>query len=80
MSYEAVMARRPEIMKKAVGIDYDDFETGNLKFDYERMMKETGYSLEEIIEIQGATGVGNTPLLELKNITEHARKYSPEGK
>lgn len=80
MSYEAVMARRPEIMKKAVGIDYDDFETGNLKFDYERMMKETGYSLEEIIEIQGATGVGNTPLLELKNITELARKYAPEGK
>ena len=80
MSYEAVMARRPEIMKDAIGIDYADFETGNLKFDYERMMKETGYSLEEIIEIQGATGVGNTPLLELKNITKLARKFAPEGK
>lgn len=80
MSYDAVMARRPEIMKKAVGIDYEDFETGNIKFDYERMMEEAGYSLEEIIEIQNSTGVGNTPLLELKNMTKLARGFAPEGK
>ncbi len=80
MSYDAVMARRPEIMKKAVGIDYQEFESGNIKFDYERMMKETGYTLQEIIEIQTATGVGNTPLLELKNLTKLARSFAPEGK
>lgn len=80
MSYEAVMARRPEIMKKAVGIDYDDFESGDIKFDFERMMKETGYTLQEIIDIQKSTGVGNTPLLELKNITALARSYAPKGK
>lgn len=80
MSYDAVMARRPEIMKKAVGIDYQEFESGNIKFDYERMMKETGYSLQEIIDIQKSTGVGNTPLLELKNMTKLARSFAPEGK
>ena len=66
MSYEAVMARRGEIMKKAIGIDYDVFESGSIAFDYERMMKETGYSLQEIEEIQKRTGVGNTPIIELK--------------
>lgn len=80
MSYEAVMARKPEIMKSSVGIDYADFESGSIAFDFERMMKETGYTLEEMIEIQREVGVGNTPILELKNITELARKYAPEGK
>lgn len=60
-SYAAVMARRPEIMKKAVGIDYSVFESGSIAFDYERMMKETGYTLEEMQEIQYSVGVGNTP-------------------
>ncbi|MFA5575973.1 MAG: 2-amino-4-oxopentanoate thiolase subunit OrtB [Tissierellaceae bacterium] len=80
MTYDAVMARRGEIMKEAVGIDYEIFESGSIAFDYERMMKETGYSLEEIEEIQGRTGVGNTPVLELKNLTRLARKFAPEGK
>lgn len=79
-SYEAVMARRSDIMKKAVGIDYSVFEFGNIAFDYEKMMRETGYSLEEMQKIQGETGVGNTPLLELKNLTALARKFAPEGK
>ncbi|NLK43087.1 MAG: PLP-dependent lyase/thiolase [Tissierellia bacterium] len=80
MSYEAVMARRGEIMKKAIGIDYDVFESGSISFDYERMMKETGYSLQEIEEIQKRTGVGNTPILELRNLTKLARKFAPKGK
>lgn len=80
MSYEAVMSRRQEIMKQAVGIDYEVFETGNIKFDYEKMMEETGYSLIEIMDIQASAGVGNTPLYELRNMTELARKISPQGK
>lgn len=80
MSYQGLMARRNEIMKKAIGIDYAVFESGSIAFDYERMMKETGYTLEEMREIQGATGVGNTPLLELKNLTALARKVAPVGK
>lgn len=79
-SYAAVMARRPEIMKKSVGIDYSTFESGSIAFDYEKMMRETGYSLEEIQQIQSATGVGNTPILELKNLTALARKLAPAGK
>lgn len=79
-SYQAVMARKPEIMKSAVGIDYSTFESGSIAFDYERMMKETGYTLEEMQKIQYSTGVGNTPVLELKNLTALARKFAPEGK
>lgn len=80
MSYEAVMSRRNEIMKRAVGIDYERFESQGIAFDYERMMRETGYTLEEMQSIQGETGVGNTPILELKNLTKLARRIAPEGK
>lgn len=79
-SYDAVLSRRTEIMKKAVGIDYNIFESGSLAFDFERMMRETGYSLQEIENIQEETGVGNTPLLELKNITKLSRLYAQPGK
>ena len=80
MSFEAVMARNTEIMKKAIGIDYEDFEYEGIGFDYEKMMRETGYDLQEIQKIQKETGVGNTPILELKNLTKLARKFAPEGK
>lgn len=79
-SYEAVMARKNEIMKKAVGLDYSVFESGSIAFDFEKMMHETGYTLEEVQKIQSETGVGNTPMLELRNITALARACAPEGK
>lgn len=79
-SYKAVMGRKNEIMKESVGIDYSEFEYGKTSFDYEKMMEKTGYSIEEIRKIQEETGVGNTPIYELKNLTEIARKYAPEGK
>lgn len=79
-SYEAVIARKPEIIKAATGIDYSVYESGGIAFDYEKMMRDVGYTLEKIIEIQRSTGVGNTPLLELKNLTALIRKISPEGK
>lgn len=77
--YYSVMARRGEIMKKSVGIDYTKFESGSIAFDYERMMRETGYSLEEIQKIQQDVHVGNTPIIELKNITALARKCAKPG-
>ncbi len=80
MSYSAVMGRRGEIMKRAVGIDFSVFEHDTIAFDYERMMRETGYTLQEMQKIQGETGVGNTPLLELKNLTALARRLSPKGR
>lgn len=79
MSYQAVMSRRNEIMKASVGIDYNTYEYGLLAFDYEKMMKEAGYSLEEIKQIQSANGVGNTPLKECKNITTLVRSVSKPG-
>jgi cysteine synthase len=78
--YGEVMGRKNEIMKKAVGIDYERFATGKIGFDYERMMSEVGYKLDEIIKIQSETAVGKTPFIELKNITKLARKLAPEGK
>lgn len=79
-SYEAVMARKNEIMRKAVGIDYSEFEYGELGFDYEKMMRQVAYSIEEMQKIQGDTKVGNTPLFELKNINRMIKKHAPKGK
>lgn len=80
MSYSGVMSRRPEIMKKAAGIDFSVFESGSIAFDYERMMREAGFTIEEIQKIQSEHGVGNTPIIELRNLTELARKCAPKGK
>jgi 2-amino-4-ketopentanoate thiolase beta subunit len=78
--YDSVMKRKNEIMLKSVGIDYSEYETGKLSFDYEKMMRNSGYSISDVMKIQEETGVGNTPLLELKNITTLARKVSKTGK
>jgi cysteine synthase len=78
-SYQAVMSRKQEIMKKAVGIDYSRFEIEGIAFDYEKMMHEVGYSLEEIKNIQQKTCVGETPLIELKNINRLIRQISGSG-
>lgn len=78
--YDSVMGRTQEVMKAALGIDYSQFESGSMAFDYEKMMRETGYSLEEMQKIQYGVNVGNTPILELKNLTALARACAPEGK
>ena len=78
--YASVMGRKAEIMLKSVGIDYSKFESGSIAFDYEKMMRETGYTLEEMQNIQYSVNVGNTPILELKNITALARACAPAGK
>ncbi|MEG0857202.1 MAG: 2-amino-4-oxopentanoate thiolase subunit OrtB [Terrisporobacter sp.] len=80
MSYEVVMGRKNEIMKNAIGLDYSSFEEGSIGFDYEKMMSETGYTLKEIESIQSQYAVGNTPIIELRNITNLARKCAPKGK
>lgn len=80
LSYQAVMARKNEIMKKSIGVDYSEFELTPLAFDYERMMQKAGYSLNEIRRIQTEMSVGNTPLIELRNITEIVRQTADPGK
>jgi cysteine synthase len=78
--YEELMERKNEIILKSIGIDYSKYETGKLSFDYEGLMKDVGYCLEEVKEIQKDVGVGNTPLIELKNLTKLARKISSTGR
>lgn len=78
--YDSVMSRKQEVMKAAIGIDYSQFESGSMAFDYEKMMRETGYTLEEMQKIQYSVNVGNTPILELKNLTALARACAAEGK
>jgi len=78
-SFSAVMARKAEIIRNAVGVDYKQFESGSIAFDYERMMASTGYTLEDVAEIQRGFAIGNTPLIELKNITALVRKLSKDG-
>jgi len=80
MSYAAVMARKNEIMKASMGMDYNDFIQSPIAFDYERMMRETGYSIEDVARIQAESKVGNTPLFELRNLTEAVRSFAGPGK
>jgi cysteine synthase len=80
LGYDEVMTRRPEIVRRSVGLDYGQYETGALSFDYERLLADTGYNLEAVRTIQARTAVGNTPVLELENLTELVRSVSQPGK
>ena len=79
-SYAAIMAQRADIMRASVGIDYDQYTTGVVAFDYERLMADTGYDMERALAVQQTTSVGNTPLVELGNITTLVRLISRPGK
>jgi cysteine synthase len=78
--YQAIMARRAMIVQRSVGLNYDDYATGALAFDYERLLAATGYDLTAACAIQARTAVGDTPLIELGNITSLARQVAPPGK
>lgn len=78
--YASVMARKNEIVKRAVGIDYREFERSPITFDYEALLSAPGYCLEDVQKIQAETGVGNTPLVELKNLSRLLRSTSAPGK
>jgi cysteine synthase len=78
-SYKAVTSRKNEIMRHALGIDYSRFEQSPIAFDYERMMSETGYSIDQVERIQSETGVGHTALLEMRRLTRLIRKTARPG-
>jgi len=78
-TYQNLMDRKNEIMKKSVGLDYSKYELEGIGFDFELMMNDQGYDIEKITKIQSENMVGNTPLVELKNISKYARKYSKPG-
>ena len=50
--YQSVMGRSNEIQKEALGLDYSNFETSPISFDYDALMKSTGYTLDELERIQ----------------------------
>lgn len=79
-SYEAILAERSEIMRASVGLDYDRYVTGALAFDYERLLADTGYDVDTARAVQSRTAVGNTPLVELHNITALVRTLASPGR
>jgi len=79
-SYAAVLARRNDIMKASLGMDYEAFATSPIAFDYPAMMAATGYDLERIAAIQRQTKVGETPLYELRRLTDAVRSIAEPGK
>ena len=79
-SYAAVLSRKNEIMKASLGIDFDTYVSSPVAFDYERMMAETGFSLDDVARIQSETKVGGTPLHELTRLTEAVRAFAEPGK
>ena len=78
--YSEVMSKKQEILLKATGIDYDEFEVSPISFDYERLMNSCDYSLQDVQKILLETGVGQTRLVELKNLTKLVRSIAPSGK
>lgn len=78
-SYHDVMARKRDIVLNSVGIDYGKYSRGRLAFDYEQMLADTGYGIEEVRSIQRQVAVGNTPLVEMKNLSAIARSLSEPG-
>ena len=42
LSYPTIMAQRGEIMRASIGIDYVEYATGVLAFDYERLLADAG--------------------------------------
>lgn len=77
--YIEVISRKNQIMKQSVSIDYSKFEYGAISFDYEALMKQVPYTVQQVSEIQRSHAVGNTPLIELRNLTKLARSLAPKG-
>jgi cysteine synthase len=79
--YAAVMARRGEIMRRSVGLDYETFEEpGGIAFDYEALATSAPYDFETVQRIQLDTKIGATPLWELPRLSALVRRDSPPGK
>jgi cysteine synthase len=79
LGYEEIMAIKGEIVRDAIGLDYERYATGALAFDYEQLLADTGYDVDTARAVQQRTAVGNTPLIELHNITQLARSVAKPG-
>lgn len=79
-NYEAVMARKGEILRRATGIDYERWRTPGVGFDLEGLMGATGFDLDATRWVQSRTAVGQTRLIELRNVTELVRTAAAPGR
>jgi cysteine synthase len=79
-TYRSIMAARDEIVKASAGLDYARYATGALAFDYERLLADTGYDVDAARAVQRRTAVGDTPLVDLANITALVRATAGPGK
>ena len=83
MSNQAVSditGKNKDILFHSVNINYDEFKSGRLAWDYEKFMDIVGLSMDEIRKIAAEVYVGSTPLIELNNINRLVRSISPKGK
>ena len=78
-SYQDVLSRKQAIMKEALRLDYEQYEDSGIGFDYEKMMNDSGLSLEDVSKIQKENNIGSTPLIELKRLSAYARKFAKPG-
>lgn len=68
-----------EVIYRATGIDYAQYESGGLGFDYERFMEQEALDWDDVHRIQRDGKVGQTPLFELHTLTKLIRSISPVG-
>ena len=78
-SYKDVLSRKQAIMRQALKLNYELYEDSGIGFDYEKMMNDSGLTLEDVSRIQRENSVGNTPLIELKRLSSYARKFAKKG-
>jgi cysteine synthase len=78
--YAEVMARRADIVRRSVGLDYEKYAIGTIAFDYEGLLADTGYEVAAVAAIQRRSAVGATPLVELHNLTRLVRTTAPAGR
>jgi cysteine synthase len=79
-AYRQIMAEQPDIIRRSVGLDYERYVTGTLAFDYERLLSDAGYDIAQVQAVQRRTAVGDTPLVELENVTALVRAFAPPNK
>ncbi|MEZ5122497.1 MAG: 2-amino-4-oxopentanoate thiolase subunit OrtB [Solirubrobacterales bacterium] len=78
-AYTSIFDRRDEILRRSVGIDYEQYRRGILAWDYEALMGTVVYSVDEAARIQRERGVGGTPMQEARNLTALMREVSAPG-
>jgi cysteine synthase len=78
--YQEIMAQAARIMRRSTGLDYAQYASGAIAFDYERLFTDTDYDIDTAREVQSLTAVGNTPLVELENVTALVRTVAPTGR